>query len=69
MTYRANNPKKEGAARSKPWAKEPLKQMTECGARSEPFVVAVRRGLDELDRGESIPLEEVERELPSSIDK
>jgi predicted transcriptional regulator len=31
------------------------------------FVAAVRQGLDELDRGELIPIEEVERELPSWI--
>jgi len=31
------------------------------------FVAAVRQGLDELDRGEGIPIEEVERELPAWI--
>jgi predicted transcriptional regulator len=31
------------------------------------FIAAVRQGLDELDRGETIPIEEVERELPSWI--
>ena len=36
-------------------------------AREIEFIAAVRLGLDELDRGESIPLEEVERELPSWI--
>ena len=34
-------------------------------AREIEFIAAVRQGLDELDRGESIPLEEVESELPS----
>jgi predicted transcriptional regulator len=38
-------------------------------AREIEFIAAVRQGLDELDRGESIPLEEVERELPSWIIK
>jgi len=36
-------------------------------AREIEFIAAVRQGLDELDRGESIPLEEVECELPSWI--
>ncbi|MDX6499753.1 MAG: hypothetical protein QOG23_3013 [Blastocatellia bacterium] len=36
-------------------------------AREIEFVAAVRQGLDELDRGERIPIEEVERELPSWI--
>lgn len=36
-------------------------------AREIEFMAAVRQGLDELDRGESIPIEEVERELPSWI--
>jgi len=31
------------------------------------FIAAVRQGLAELDRGEQIPIEEVERELPSWI--
>jgi len=31
------------------------------------FVVAVQQGLTELNRGEQIPIEEVERELPSWI--
>lgn len=34
-------------------------------ARHVQFVAAVRQGLDELDRGEGIPLEEIEAELPS----
>jgi len=33
------------------------------------FIAAVRQGLAELDRGEKIPLDEVERELPSWIIK
>ena len=32
-------------------------------ARGTEFIAAVRVGLDELDRGERIPIEEVEREL------
>jgi predicted transcriptional regulator len=36
-------------------------------AREIEFMAAVRQGLDELDRGESISIEEVERELPSWI--
>jgi len=31
------------------------------------FIAAVRQGLAELDRGEHIPIDEVERELPSWI--
>jgi len=38
-------------------------------AREIEFVAAVRQGLAELDRGEGIPIEEVERELPSWIIK
>jgi predicted transcriptional regulator len=38
-------------------------------AREIEFIAAVRQGLDELDRGESVPLEDVERELPSWIIK
>lgn len=38
-------------------------------AREIEFVAAVRQGLSELDRGEGITLEEVERELPSWIIK
>ena len=38
-------------------------------AREIEFVAAVRKGLDELDRGEEIPIEQVERELPSWITK
>lgn len=36
-------------------------------AREIEFVAAVRQGLSELDRGERIALDEVERELPSWI--
>lgn len=36
-------------------------------AREIEFVAAVRQGLSELDRGEGIAIEEVERELPSWI--
>jgi predicted transcriptional regulator len=38
-------------------------------AREIEFVAGVRQGLDELDRGEGIPIEDVERELPSWIIK
>ena len=38
-------------------------------AQEIEFIAAVRQGLDKLDRGESIPIEEVERELPSWIIK
>lgn len=38
-------------------------------AQEIEFIAAVRQGLDELDRGERIPIEEVERELPSWIIK
>jgi predicted transcriptional regulator len=36
-------------------------------ARQIEFVDAVRKGLAELDRGEGIPIEKVEAELPSWI--
>ena len=36
-------------------------------AREIEFVDAVRKGLAELDRGERIPIEDVEREMPSWI--
>jgi predicted transcriptional regulator len=36
-------------------------------AREIEFIAAVRQGLDELVRGERIPIEEVERELPTWI--
>ena len=36
-------------------------------AREIEFIAAVRQGLSELDRGERIPIEEIERELPSWI--
>jgi predicted transcriptional regulator len=38
-------------------------------AREIEFVAAVREGLEELDRGESIPIEQVEKELPSWLIK
>ena len=38
-------------------------------AKEIEFIAAVRQGLAELDRGERIALEEVERELPSWIIK
>ena len=38
-------------------------------AQEIEFIAAVRRGLAELDRSEQIPIEEVERELPSWIIK
>jgi predicted transcriptional regulator len=38
-------------------------------AREIEFVAAVRQGLTELDRGEWIPIEEIERELPSWLIK
>jgi hypothetical protein len=33
-------------------------------AQEIEFIAAVRQGLDELDRAQWIPIEEVERELP-----
>jgi predicted transcriptional regulator len=38
-------------------------------ARQIEFVAAVRQGIAELDSGKGIPIEEVERELPSWIIK
>jgi predicted transcriptional regulator len=38
-------------------------------AREIEFIAAVRQGLAELDRGERIPIGDVERELPSWIMK
>ena len=38
-------------------------------ARELEFIAAVRQGLSELDRGEGVPIDEVERELPSWIIK
>ena len=38
-------------------------------AREIEFIAAVRQGLSELDKGERIPIEDVERELPSWIIK
>jgi hypothetical protein len=31
------------------------------------FIAAVREGLDELDRGERIPIEDIEGELPAWV--
>ena len=36
-------------------------------AREIEFIAAVQQGLAELERGERIPIEEIERELPSWI--
>ena len=36
-------------------------------AREIEFVAAVRQGLAEIDRGERIPIEEIEGELPSWV--
>ncbi|MEI6779644.1 MAG: hypothetical protein WCQ21_01880 [Verrucomicrobiota bacterium] len=36
-------------------------------AQEIEFVAAVRQGLAEVDRGERIPIEEIERELPSWV--
>jgi hypothetical protein len=36
-------------------------------AREIEFIAAVRQGLDELDRDQSVPIDDVERELPSWI--
>ena len=38
-------------------------------AQEIEFVSAVRQGLSELDRGERIPIEDIERELPSWVIK
>ena len=38
-------------------------------ARELEFIAAVREGLSELDRGESVPIEEIEQELSSWIIK
>ena len=38
-------------------------------ARELEFIAAVRQGLTELDNGETIPIEQVEQELPSWIIK
>lgn len=38
-------------------------------AQEIEFVSAVRQGLAELDRGERIPIDEIERELPSWVIK
>jgi hypothetical protein len=36
-------------------------------ARELEFIAAVRQGLSELDNGDSVPIEEVEKDLPSWI--
>lgn len=38
-------------------------------AREIEFVAAVREGIAELDRGEGIPIEDIEREMPSWVIK
>jgi len=38
-------------------------------ARELEFIAAVREGLSELDAGESVPIDQVEQELPSWIIK
>jgi predicted transcriptional regulator len=38
-------------------------------AREIEFIAAVRQGLAEIERGERIPIEEIERELPSWVIK
>jgi hypothetical protein len=38
-------------------------------AQEIEFVAGVRKGLDEIERGERIPIEEIERELPSWVIK
>ena len=36
-------------------------------AQEIEFIAAVRQGLAEIERGERIPIEEIERELPSWV--
>ena len=36
-------------------------------AREIDFIAGIRDGLAELDRGESVPIEDIERELPSWV--
>lgn len=36
-------------------------------ARELEFIAAVRQGLSERDNGDSVPIEEVEREMPSWV--
>ena len=38
-------------------------------AQEIEFVAAVRQGLSEIDRGERIPIDEIERDLPSWVIK
>ena len=57
---------------SKQIVEDLLQQIPEDASRHEiaekiEFIAAVRQGLAELDRGERIPLDEVERELQSWI--
>ena len=48
---------------------EPIERGLPDIAQEVEFIAAMRQGLAELDRGERIPIEEVERELPSWIIK
>jgi|SRR5215213_1067716 len=43
----------------------PVESRGHCGGLE--FIAAVRQGLSELDNGDSVPLEDVERELPSWV--
>jgi predicted transcriptional regulator len=38
-------------------------------AQEIEFVAGVRQGLEELDNGEGIPIEDIEREMPSWVIK
>ena len=54
---------------SKQIVEDLLQQIPEDASLNEiaekiEFIAAVRQGLAELDRGERIPIDEVERELP-----
>ena len=46
---------------------ESLKRTKDFDKRRERFIAAVRQGLDDLERGESVVLEDIEGELPSWI--
>ena len=37
--------------------------------REIEFIAGVRQGLEQLDRGEGVPLEEVEKQLPKWLSK
>jgi predicted transcriptional regulator len=50
---------------TKPTSGQPVTDLND----DEEFIIAIRQGPSELDRGESLPLEDVERELPSWIIK